>query len=68
MVFDVTRLRLDAALYEFAPPRQPGAKGRLRKKGDHLPSLAGHLALLCQKLHEIQCYQWVRRNRNTQKN
>ena len=35
----VTRLRLDAALYEPAPPRQPGAKGRPRKKGARLPTL-----------------------------
>jgi hypothetical protein len=39
-VIGVTRLRLDAALYKPAPPRQPGAKGRPRKKGDRLPSLA----------------------------
>ncbi len=39
-VIGVTRLRLDAALYEPAPPRQPGVKGRPRKKGDRLPSLA----------------------------
>jgi len=39
-VIGVTRLRLDAALYEPAPPRQPGAKGRPRKKGNRLPSLA----------------------------
>jgi hypothetical protein len=36
----VTRLRLDAALYEPAPPRQPGSKGRPRKKGNRLPTLA----------------------------
>jgi DDE superfamily endonuclease len=40
----VTRLRLDAALYEPAPPRQPGAKGRPRKKGARLPTLAKVLA------------------------
>src|SRR3954471_20891014 len=39
-VIGVTRLRLDAALYKPAPPRQPDAKGRPRKKGDRLPSLA----------------------------
>jgi hypothetical protein len=36
----VVRFRLDAALYEPAPPRQPGQKGRPRKKGARLPSLA----------------------------
>jgi hypothetical protein len=35
----IVRLRLDAALYEPAPPRQPGAKGRPRVKGDRLPLL-----------------------------
>ena len=35
----VTRLRLDAALYEPAPERQPGQTGRPRKKGARLPTL-----------------------------
>jgi len=40
----VTRLRLDAALYEPAPPRRPGAVGRPRTKGARLPTLAEVLA------------------------
>ena len=40
----VTRLRLDAALYEPAPPRRPGAIGRPRTKGARLPDLAEVLA------------------------
>ena len=40
----VTRLRLDAALYEPAPPRRPGQKGRPRKKGRRLPTLAARAA------------------------
>jgi DDE superfamily endonuclease len=40
----VTRLRLDAALYEPAPPRKKGVKGRPRKKGARLPTLAQVLA------------------------
>ncbi len=36
----VTRLRLDAALYEPAPPRRPGQRGRPRRKGTRLPTLA----------------------------
>lgn len=34
----VTRLRLDAALYDPAPPRKPGQRGRPRLKGEHLPN------------------------------
>ena len=40
----VTRLRLDAALYQPAPPRQPGAIGRPPTKGARLPTLAKVLA------------------------
>src|SRR5690349_1959049 len=36
----VTRLRLDAALYEPAPVRKPGTIGRPRKKGARQPTLA----------------------------
>src|SRR5690242_8343014 len=40
----ITRLRLDAALYEPAPPRRPGTVGRPRTKGARLPNLADVLA------------------------
>jgi hypothetical protein len=36
----ITRLRLDAALYEPTPPRRPGTVGRPRTKGARLPKLA----------------------------
>jgi hypothetical protein len=36
----VSRLRLDAALYEPAPPRRPGQIGRPRLKGERLPNLS----------------------------
>jgi hypothetical protein len=36
----VTRLRLDAALYEPAPLRRPGQRGRPRLKGARLPNLS----------------------------
>jgi hypothetical protein len=36
----ITRLRLDAALYDPAPPREPGTKGRPRLKGERQPTLA----------------------------
>ncbi len=48
----VTRLRLDAALYEPAPFRPPGTNGRPRKKGKRLPSLR-------QLLHQ-QTTAWQR--------
>lgn len=35
----ITRLRLDAALYDPPPPREPGAKGRPRRKGARQPTL-----------------------------
>jgi hypothetical protein len=40
----ITRLRLDAALYEPALPRQPRQTGRPRLKGKRLPTLAHVLA------------------------
>ena len=40
----VTRLRLDAALYTPAPPRQPKTLGRPPTKGERLPTLAKVLA------------------------
>ncbi len=43
-VLFITRLRLDAALYEPAPPRAPGQVGRPRVKGKRLPTLEQVLA------------------------
>jgi len=40
----ITRLRLDAALYDPAPPRLPGTIGRPRTKGVRLPTLSEVLA------------------------
>ncbi|KAA0113499.1 hypothetical protein CIW48_29510 [Methylobacterium sp. P1-11] len=40
----ITRLRLDAALYDPAPPRPPGTIGRPRTKGARLPTLTAILA------------------------
>jgi len=39
----ITRLRLDAALYDPAPPRLPGTVGRPRTKGRRLPTLTAVL-------------------------
>jgi hypothetical protein len=40
----ISRLRLDAGLYEPAPPRPSGTRGRPRVKGARLPSLRERLA------------------------
>ena len=40
----ITRLRLDAALYDPAPPRLPGTIGRPRTKGKRLATLSEMLA------------------------
>jgi hypothetical protein len=40
----ITRLRLDAALYDPAPTREKGTKGAPRKKGARQPSLTQRLA------------------------
>jgi hypothetical protein len=40
----ITRLRLDAALYDPAPPRKAGTKGRPRLKGTRQPTLTARLA------------------------
>ena len=39
----ITRLRLDAALYEPAPARKPGQHGRPRKKGERIAKLEERL-------------------------
>ena len=50
----VTRLRLDACLYEPPPPRPRGQKGRPAKKGRRLPKL-------CEALKDKKT-QWTRLN------
>src|SRR5262245_18067608 len=40
----ITRLRLDAALYDFPPLRAPGRRGRPRLKGKRRPTLEAVLA------------------------
>src|SRR5437660_10251723 len=44
----VSRLRLDAALYARPPRRQPGQKGRPRRRGDRVPALQ---QLIAQRRH-----------------
>lgn len=54
----ITRLRLDAALYAPAPPRQPGKPGRNRKKGKRLPTLKKVLEHPATKWQTIVLSQW----------
>lgn len=54
----ITRLRLDAALYEPAPPRRPGQMGRPRKKGKRLPTLAQVVAARQTRWQAVVLSQW----------
>ncbi len=54
----ITRLRLDAALYEPAAPRQPGQLGRPRVKGQRLPTLAARLADPTTALAAVTVADW----------
>ncbi|MDI3309163.1 MAG: transposase [Acetobacteraceae bacterium] len=54
----VTRLRLDAALYQPAPPRRPGAVGRPRAKGARLPTLVEVLANKTTRWRRVTVPGW----------
>jgi hypothetical protein len=54
----VTRLRLDAALYEPAPARIPGTRGRPRLVGDALPRLKQVLASAHTQWKPITLAYW----------
>jgi hypothetical protein len=54
----VTRLRLDAALYEPAPPRRPGQTGRPRLKGNRLATLTAVAADPATRWTGITVAQW----------
>ncbi|HYO26172.1 MAG TPA: transposase [Lacipirellulaceae bacterium] len=54
----ITRLRLDAALYEPAPIRLPGTLGRPRRKGSRLPTLAEVLATEGTSWQTVQVLGW----------
>ncbi len=61
----ITRLRLDAALYEPAPPRVPGQKGAPRKKGARLPTLQQRLHDPHTPWHTVQVERWYGRTNRT---
>lgn len=54
----VVSFRLDAALYEPAPPRQPKQKGAPRKKGKRLPTLAQRLTSKKTKWQRLTIPNW----------
>ena len=57
-VICITRLRLDAALYEPAPPRRTGTKGRPRTKGSRLPNLSDVLIRTSTRWHRVRVPGW----------
>jgi hypothetical protein len=56
----ITRLRLDAALYEPAPIRLPGTIGRPRRKGVRLPNLVEALAAKGTRWQTVHVPGWYR--------
>jgi hypothetical protein len=54
----ITRLRLDAALYEPAPPRRPRQRGRPRLKGERLPALTAVAAAAKTTWTPLTVRQW----------
>ena len=61
----ITRLRLDAALYEPAPPRPPGQMGRPRLKGERLPNLSAVAADPDTAWMPITVADWYGREKRT---
>jgi hypothetical protein len=54
----ITRLRLDAALYEPAPPRRADSVGRPRRKGARLPTLQAVLANARTSWQTVTVTRW----------
>jgi len=57
-VICITRLRLDAALYEPAPPRRPGTNSRPRTKGARLPNLSDVLKRTSTRWRRVTVPGW----------
>ncbi|QRM33529.1 transposase [Microvirga sp. VF16] len=57
-VICITRLRLDAALYEPVPPRRPGTNGRPRTKGARLPNLSDVLQRTSTRWRRVTVPGW----------
>jgi hypothetical protein len=56
---------LEAALYEPAPTRRPGQRGRPRVKGKRLPTYSDALALVRRQIGWHGCFGWPLRTRKT---
>ena len=54
----ITRLRLDAALYDFVPPKPKGRPGRNRKKGARLKNLQHLIDDPTTKWTKLRIPQW----------
>lgn len=54
----ITRLRLDAGLYEPAPKRKPNQKGAPRKKGKRLPTLNHRLKSKATRWTSVTLTDW----------
>lgn len=54
----ITRFRLDAGLYQPAPPRQPHQRGRPRLKGKRLPTLGQVLSQRTTKWKAVRIPDW----------
>jgi len=57
----IVRLRLDARLYEPAPPREPGTMGRPRKNGERLPTLEAVLTDAKTPWCRVRVSEWYGR-------
>jgi hypothetical protein len=54
----ITRLRMDAAIYEPPPPPQPGRRGRPPKTGKRLPTPTSLLHAQTTQWHQLKLPQW----------
>jgi hypothetical protein len=63
----ITRLRMDAAIYEPAPPHQPGQRGRRRKTGNRLPTPASLLHEETTCWRELTLTQWYDNGSNEER-
>jgi hypothetical protein len=61
----LVRFRLDAALYEPAPPRHPQQKGRPRLKGQRLPTLKQVAANPTTRWQRVTIPHWYGQGRRT---